>query len=216
MEDGREQPAPSEDKPYVGRGGQKLKHALGEFGLDVRGLVCADFGCNIGGFTDCLLRAGAAKVYAVDTGYGALAWTLRNDPRVVAMERTNALHAGLPPDALKGVDLVVVDLGWTPQRLAVPAALAWLNDAPTARVVTLIKPHYEASDAARQGRGGTPTLEAGVLDDAAAERVANEVYTRMPEWGATGLGLTRSPLRGGESKGNKTGNAEWLALMKRG
>lgn len=193
-----------------------MKHALEEFALDVRGLVCADFGCNIGGFTDCLLRAGAAKVYAVDTGYGALAWTLRQDPRVVAMERTNALHEGLPPDSPRGVDLVVVDLGWTPQRLAVPAALAWLHDSPTARVVTLIKPHYEASDAARQGKGAARALEAGVLDDAEAERVAREVFARMHEWGATGLALTRSPLRGGESKGNKTGNAEWLALVKRG
>lgn len=215
MADARAQPAPGEDKPYVGRGGLKLRHALGEFNLNIRSLVCADFGCNIGGFTDCLLRAGAAKVYAVDTGYGALAWTLRQDQRVVAMERTNALHAGLPPDAVRGVDLVVVDLGWTPQRLAVPAALAWLNDSPAARVITLIKPHYEASDAARQGKGAAPALEAGVLDDAEAERVAREVFARMPEWGATGLALTRSPLRGGESKGNKTGNAEWLAALRR-
>lgn len=215
MADAQSHDAPGGEKPYVGRGGLKLRHALEEFGIDARGTVCADFGCNVGGFTDCLLRAGAAKVYAVDTGYGALAWTLRQDPRVVAMERTNALHAGLPPDALRGVDLVVVDLGWTPQRLAVPAALAWLNDSPTAGVVTLIKPHYEASDAARRGKGAAPALEAGVLDDAESERVAREVFSRMPEWGATGLGLTRSPLRGGESKGNKSGNAEWLALVRR-
>src|SRR6185295_13774631 len=102
----------------------KLAHALAEFHLDVRALACADFGCNVGGFTDCLLRAGATSVIAVDTGYGMLAWTLRNDPRVTVMERTNALHASPPDDP---VDLVAVDMGWTPQRHAIPAAIRWIK-----------------------------------------------------------------------------------------
>ena len=85
----------SEDR-FVSRAGQKLEHALVTFGIDVAGLVCADLGSNVGGFVDCLLQRGAKKVYAIDTGYGVLAWKLRKDPRVVVMERTNAMHAVLP------------------------------------------------------------------------------------------------------------------------
>src|ERR1041384_316105 len=117
---------------FASRGGLKLRHALDEFGLDVRGLACADFGANVGGFTDCLLQAGADRVFAVDTGDGNLAWTLRNDPRVIVMERTNALHAEAPAP----VDLIAIDLGWTPQRHAIPGALRWLK--PDGRIVTLI------------------------------------------------------------------------------
>lgn len=207
---------------YVSRAGLKLRHALEEFRLDPAALICADFGCNVGGFTDCLLRAGAARVFAIDTGYGALAWTLRNDPRIVVMERTNALHAPPPPDVIAagGLDLVVTDLGWTPQRLAIPAALRWLKPSPTARIVTLIKPHYEATDALRHGAqpliaDAAKFLVDGVLDDETAQRVAHAINDDFPSLGARSLGLTRSPLRGGETKGNKRGNAEWLALLAR-
>src|SRR5688572_30156322 len=89
----------SSSSPFVSRAGQKLEHALATFGIDVAGLVCADLGSNAGGFVDCLLQRGAAKVYAIDTGYGALEWKLRKDPRVVVMERTNAMHAELPEPA---------------------------------------------------------------------------------------------------------------------
>src|SRR5687768_17788567 len=106
-----------ETMPFVSRAGQKLEHALSYFAIDVSGLVCADLGCNTGGFTDCLLQRGAAKVYALDTGYGALAWTLRKDPRVVVMERTNAMHATLP----QLVALVCIDVAWTRQRHILPA-----------------------------------------------------------------------------------------------
>jgi 23S rRNA (cytidine1920-2'-O)/16S rRNA (cytidine1409-2'-O)-methyltransferase len=187
----------------VGRGALKLQHALREFSVDPAGLICADFGCNVGGFTGCLLQSGAAKVYAVDTGYGALAWTLRNDPRVVAMERTNALHASQP----EPVDLVVIDLGWTPQRLAGPAALAWLK--PEGRIITLIKPHYEVA------LDEKPLLKAGVLNEADAERIARRVAAQLPALGVRVLGLTRSPIEGGATKGNKRGNTEWLALLAR-
>jgi 23S rRNA (cytidine1920-2'-O)/16S rRNA (cytidine1409-2'-O)-methyltransferase len=102
--------------PFVSRAGLKLDHALTAFAVDVTGLVCADLGCNAGGFTDCLLQRGAAKVYAVDTGYGALDWKLRKDPRVVVMERTNAMHVTLP----EPVGFVCIDVAWTRQRRILP------------------------------------------------------------------------------------------------
>jgi len=115
-----------------------LKHAIDCLELDVRGLVGADFGCNIGGFTDCLLREGAKRVYAIDTGHGALHWRLRNDERVVVMERTNAMHVQLP----ERVDLVTVDVGWTRQRHILPNALRQLSERGV--VLSLFKPQYEA------------------------------------------------------------------------
>lgn len=191
--------------PFVGRGGLKLAHALAEFRVDPRGLLCADFGCNVGGFTDCLLRAGAARVHALDTGYGALDWRLRNDPRVVVHERTNALHAE-PPTG--GVDLIVVDLGWTPQRRAVPAALRWLTPGASGRIITLIKPHYEAS-----ARGQSRRLDRGVLAETDAAAILEDALDHMPGLGANVLGVTRSPIIGGKGKG-RAGNAEWLALLE--
>lgn len=188
---------------FAGRGGLKLEHALRTFSLNVADLVCADFGCNVGGFTDCLLKAGAARVYAVDTGYGALAWTLRNDARVVVMERTNALHAPAP----EPVDLVVIDLAWTPQRHAIPAALRWLR--PTGRIISLVKPHYEL------GPGEKDLLRGGVLDHACAQHVVDRVTGEMPALGVRVAGVTRSPIAGGAGKG-KVGNAEWLVLLAPG
>ena len=135
---------------FVSRAGLKLDHALVTFGIDVTGLICADLGSNAGGFVDCLLQRGAAKIYAIDTGYGALEWKLRKDPRVVVMERTNAMHVELP----EKVHLVTIDVAWTKQRFILPAARRMIgNDGA---VVTLIKPHYEAD----------PTLlRKGVLPD---------------------------------------------------
>src|SRR5437762_12897685 len=103
---------------FVSRAGQKLEHALTSFAIDVKGLTCADLGCSTGGFTDCLLQRGAAKVYAVDTGYGVLDWKLRKDARVVVMERTNAMHVMLP----EPVDLVTIDVAGTRPRLILPDA----------------------------------------------------------------------------------------------
>ena len=103
-------------EPYVSRGGEKLAAALDRFGLDVTGLVCADLGSHVGGFVDCLLRRGAARVHSVDTAYGTLAWKLRRDSRVVVYERTNAMHVSLP----EPVDLVTIDVGWTPQVRILP------------------------------------------------------------------------------------------------
>lgn len=189
------------NNPYVSRGGLKLRHALTEFGVDPAGMVCADLGTSTGGFTDCLLQAGAAKVYSVDTAYGEFAWKLRNDPRVALMERTNALHAPTPAG---GVDLVVVDLGWTPQRLLVPAAVGWLR--PGGRIISLIKPHYEDPHRARASARG-------VLSDQDAEAIVARVVGELPGLGVRVVGLTRSPVLGG-SKGK--GNAEWLVLLEAG
>jgi 23S rRNA (cytidine1920-2'-O)/16S rRNA (cytidine1409-2'-O)-methyltransferase len=193
----------AEGARFASRGGLKLRHALDVFGVDPRGLTCADFGSNVGGFTDCLLQSGAARVFAVDTGYGNLAWTLRNDPRVVVMERTNALHTE-PPTLM---DLVVIDLGWTPQKHAIPAALRWLK--PEGRIVTLIKPHYELAPDEKT------LLREGVLGEADAERIARRTADGLALLGVLLLGIAKSPILGGASKKKSRGNAEWLALLVR-
>src|SRR5689334_11878003 len=123
-------------RSFVSRAGLKLDHALREFNIDVTDLICADLGCNTGGFVDWLLQRRPAGGYAVDRGYGALEWKLRKHPRVVVMERTNAIHAVLP----ETVDLVTIDVAWTRQRIILPAAMRMLGHSA---VVTLIKPHYE-------------------------------------------------------------------------
>ncbi|NBX35957.1 MAG: methyltransferase domain-containing protein [Planctomycetes bacterium] len=181
---------------FVSRAGFKLQHALEAFGVAVTGLDCADFGCNAGGFTDCLLQRGARRVVALDTGYGMLDWRLRNDARVDVRERTNALHAPAPSD---GVDLVVMDLAWTCQRHAVPAALRWLR--PNGRIITLIKPHYESQGTERKA------LVKGALPPAIAATVVERVLGSMPELGARVLADSPSPVIGGG------GNSEHLALL---
>ncbi len=183
------------EKPYVSRGGLKLEAALDHFQLDVTDLTCADLGCSTGGFTDCLLQRGASRVFAVDTAYGQLAWKLRNDPRVTVMERNNALHVA-PPFPEGACQLVVIDLGWTKQQQAIPAALRWLTSTSGGgKVITLIKPHYEA---------GVHRLEEGE-----ARRVAQQVIEQMPDLGVRVLNWVQSPIAGG-----KGGNAEWLALLE--
>ncbi len=123
---------------FVSRAGQKLQHALTKFNINVSGKVCADFGCNAGGFTDCLLQNGAKKIYAIDTGYGALDWNLRQNPKIVVMERTNALRVELP----EKVDFISIDVGWTRQRLVIPVALNFLKKKGD--IISLLKPQYEA------------------------------------------------------------------------
>jgi len=179
--------------PYVSRGGPKLAHALDAFGVDPAGLVCADLGCSVGGFSDCLLQRGAARVYAVDTGYGVLDWKLRSDDRVVVMERTNALHLTLP----EPVDLVTIDASWTRQARIVPVAAGLLR--PGGRIVTLIKPHYEAA---------RDLLEDGVLPDARHPEVLATVVAELTGLGFRVTGPVESPLRGG-----KGGNREHLLLV---
>lgn len=186
---------PPEPPTFVSRAGEKLNAALDAFGLDVRGAVCADFGCNVGGFTDCLLKRGAEKVFALDTGYGQLAWRLRTDPRVVVMERTNALYCPIP----QPVDLVTIDMGWTTQELSVPAALRWLARSG-GRIVSLIKPHYEM--ARRLGRRPHQ-----VLSRPESVQVASDVCASLEGLGAVVLAGARSVLLG------KGGNEEFLLLI---
>lgn len=199
-------PAEDETPRFASRAGLKIAHALDEFGLDVAGLRCVDFGCNVGGFTDCLLQRGAASVTAIDTGRGVLAWKLRQDPRVEVRERTNALHAEPPDD---GVDLVVVDLAWTPQRLAVPAALRWLAPGGARRIATLVKPHYELPEDRKH------LLDRGFLPQELAPGVLEEVLESMPGLGARVLGWTPSPLVGGKTARRRgvPGNLEFVALL---
>ncbi len=208
------------DPAYVSRGALKLAHALATFQLDVHDWHCADFGCSTGGFTDVLLRAGASRVYALDTGYGILAWKLRKDDRVVVMERTNCLHA-MPPTELAargGADLVVIDASWSPQRLVLPAALIWLSKAPHARIVSLLKPHYELHDFAGDGIP-SKLPQGGILESVHALRVAERVRDAMPALGLTTLAFEPSPVLGGGGEGKKkskgTGNAEWLWMGRR-
>jgi 23S rRNA (cytidine1920-2'-O)/16S rRNA (cytidine1409-2'-O)-methyltransferase len=179
--------------PFVSRAGQKLEHALANFGIDVAGFVCADFGCNVGGFTDCLLRRGATKVYAIDTGYGVLDWKLRKDPRVVVMERTNAMHAQLP----EAVDLVAIDVAWTKQRHILPAARRMVKE--DGRVVTLIKPHYEAEQ---------KLLAGGVLPQDRVEEVVRSVVAEIEGMGFELAGTVKSPIQGAK------GNVEVLAALR--
>ena len=132
-------------RSFVSRAGMKLEAAIETLGVEVAGKVCADLGCNVGGFTDCLLQHGAVKVYAVDTAYGVLAWTLRKHPAVVVRERVNALHVVLP----EPVDVVVIDTGWTRQEKILVHARKLLKSG--GEMVSLIKPHYESQEAQKQG-----------------------------------------------------------------
>ncbi len=180
--------------PYVSRAGEKLAYALREFTISVRGFVCADFGSSTGGFVDCLLEHGAEKIYAVETGYGVLDWKLRNDKRVVVLERKNAMHIELPEQ----VDLITIDTSWTKIEKILPNALK--NLKPDGRIVALIKPHYEAEpNMLRKGR---------VADDFMAD-ILEKVRNRVQKAGAEVIGEIESPLRGEKGK-----NKEYLFCVK--
>jgi 23S rRNA (cytidine1920-2'-O)/16S rRNA (cytidine1409-2'-O)-methyltransferase len=183
---------PLDEDKYVTRSGLKLEHALQTFGVSAEGKTCADLGSHQGGFVDCLLARGAAKVYSVDTAYGTLAWKLRKDPRVVVLERTNAMYAELP----EPVDLVTIDVGWTRQRHVLPAARKLLK--PEGRIVSLVKPQYEALEDERV---------AGVVPEENLESVLGRVRVDVAEEDLAILGETRSPIKGGG------GNIEFLWLL---
>ena len=170
------------------RAGLKLQHALDTFPVQVKDAICADFGCNIGGFTDVLLRAGARQVISIDTGYGTLAWRLRNDARVVVRERTNALYADVTEG---GVDMVVMDLAWTQQKLSVPVALKWLRGG--GKIISLVKPHYEVEGAEKEW------LKNGFLAHEHVPAVVARVREAMRALGAQVLADTASPITGGKS-----------------
>ena len=186
--------------PYVSRGGLKLEKALKVFPIDVNGKVCIDCGASTGGFTDVLLKNGAAKVYSVDVGYGQLAWSLRNDERVVNMERTNIRYISSEqiPEPL---DICVMDLSFISVKLVLPAVCALLkNDA---QLVCLIKPQFEA--------GREEVGKKGVVRDKAVHlSVIESVLSFAPTVGMTVMGLDFSPIKGPE------GNREYLCYMKKG
>ncbi len=183
---------------FVSRGGEKLEAALTRFGVDVRGLVAADIGASTGGFTDCLLQRGAARVYAIDVGYGQLAWKLRQDPRVVVMERVNARYLESLPEA---VDLLVSDVSFISLRLIYATAVRWLK--AEGQVVSLIKPQFEAGPE-KVGKGGV------VRDPQTHRAVLEQVTQDMAALGLGLCGLMVSPLRG------PAGNIEFLGWWRRG
>lgn len=179
---------------YVTRAGLKLEAALREFQLDVARFTCVDFGSHAGGFVDCLLQHGAARVYAVDPGYGVLDLRLRSDARVVVCERTNALRFACP----ELCDLVTIDAGWTRQRIILPAAARALR--PGGRVISLVKPQYEAPPR---------TLRRGVLPPEQVEPVLRSVETDAVEGGWRVARRVVSPIAG------RAGNVEWLWFLQR-
>jgi 23S rRNA (cytidine1920-2'-O)/16S rRNA (cytidine1409-2'-O)-methyltransferase len=187
-------------EPYVSRGGVKLAHALSVFGVDVHGKVAVDLGASTGGFTDCLLRAGAARVYAVDVGHGQLAWRLRTDPRVVCMEGVNARY--LTPEQIGGpCDLVTADLAFISLRLVWRSIEGLLSNRGS--VIALVKPQFEAGR--RQVRRG------GVVRDPAVHReVLAAVVDAARSAGLSPSGVTPSPLAG------PAGNIEYFVHLGRG
>ncbi|MFW8601569.1 TlyA family RNA methyltransferase [Desulfobacterota bacterium M19] len=177
--------------PYVSRGGLKLAQGLSFFNLNPGGLVCADIGASTGGFTDCLLQNGALRVYAVDVGYGQLAWKLRQDERVVVMERTNARKL-CPADLPEPVDLAVIDAAFISLRLLIPPLLPLFKDA--AAILALIKPQFEVGKG-QVGKGGV------VRDEALRQQVIADTIAFAARLGLTSNGVCASPILG--PKGNK-------------
>ncbi|MBI3178811.1 MAG: TlyA family RNA methyltransferase, partial [Deltaproteobacteria bacterium] len=183
-----------EPLPYVSRGGIKLQAALDAFHIEVTGRTGLDVGASTGGFTDCLLKRGARRVYAVDVGYGQLAWSLRQDPRVVVIERANIRT--LPREAIpEACDVVAIDVSFISLRLVLPRMLTFV--APGAILVALVKPQFEVGREA-VGKGG-------VVRDAKARRAAVErIVGFCAELGLGDVACTESPLRGAK------GNVEYL------
>ena len=183
--------------PYVSRGGLKLEKALRYFGVEPEGFVCSDSGASTGGFTDCLLQKGASKVFAIDVGYGQLAWKVRNDPRVVCMERTNIRYV-TPQDLGEPLDLSVVDVSFISLGLVLPAIRALLK--PTGQVLCLIKPQFEAGKE-KVGKKGV------VRDPKVHLEVLNHFVELAKDLGFSIRGLTFSPVKGPE------GNIEFLGHL---
>ena len=184
--------------PYVSRGGQKLEKALRDFGVDPTGFVCSDSGCSTGGFTDCLLQQGASKVFAIDVGYGELNWKIRNDPRVVVMERTNIRYV-TPEDIGEPLDLSVIDVSFISLRIVLPAIKNLLKEKQ-GQVLCLIKPQFEAG---RENVGKN-----GVIRESAVHKeVLDNIVALAKELGFNILGLTFSPVKG------PAGNIEFLGHL---
>ncbi len=188
------------DHPWVSRGGLKLDHGLTHFGVDLAGKVVLDVGASTGGFTDVALHHGAARVYAVDVGHGQLAWSLRQDPRVVVLEKTNARHL-TSAEVPEPVDAVVCDASFIGLRTVLPAPMALA--APGAVLIALIKPQFEVGKG-QVGKGGV------VRDPALHDEVCAQIRAWLDaEPGWTVLGITESPITGPE------GNKEFLIAARR-
>ena len=187
-----------EDIAYVSRGGLKLEAALHAFGVDVGGMVCLDVGASTGGFTDCLLQHGAARVYAVDVGYGQLAWQLRQDSRVVVIERTNIRHMSFET-VDRQVDMITIDVSFISLRIVVPVVLKYMGDNST--IIALIKPQFEVGKG-NVGKGGV------VRDSRLHAEVLTELNTFFSGIGLINANTIESPILG--PKGNK----EFLIMLK--
>ncbi len=184
--------------PFVSRGGEKLEAALASSSIQPQGLVCLDVGCSTGGFTDCLLKRGATKVYAVDVGYGQFDWQLRQDPRVVLIERTNIRY--LPLSAVpEPVDLVVIDVSFISLTKVLPPVLPFLRSP--AVIIALIKPQFEVGKG-QVGRGGI------VRDDAQRAEAVHRILRFAMEIGLRTMTTVESPIKG------KKGNQEILAIFE--
>lgn len=184
---------------FVSRGGEKLEPALAAFGLaELDGRVCADVGASTGGFTDCLLQHGASKVYALDVGYGILHWNLRNDPRVVVMERTNARHVESLPEA---PGLVTIDASFISLRILLPVVKDWFESSD-GMVIALIKPQFEA------GREEVSKGEGVIHDPRVHRQVLEDVLAFSQALGFSIQGLVKSSLKGPK------GNIEFLVHLK--
>jgi 23S rRNA (cytidine1920-2'-O)/16S rRNA (cytidine1409-2'-O)-methyltransferase len=184
---------------FVSRGGDKLAAALQAFPINPQGKICADVGASTGGFTDCLLQHGASRVFAIDVGYGILDASLRSDPRVTVMERTNARHLEQLP---KPVSLVTVDASFISSKLLLPTIQRWLTNP--AEIVLLIKPQFEA------GKKEVDKGQGVIRDPTVHARVLHEVLASAQQIGLTPAGLIRSPLLG------PAGNVEFLAWLTTG
>lgn len=183
--------------PYVSRGGLKLEKALRDFGVDPTGLTCLDSGASTGGFTDCLLQNGAKQVFAIDVGYGQLAWSIRTDPRVVCMERTNIRYV-TPEQLGTPVQLAVIDVSFISLRIVLPAVKALLS--ADGQIICLIKPQFEAGKE-NVGKKGV------VRDPAVHQAVLNSFLQLADELQMTVCNLTFSPVKGPE------GNIEFLGHL---
>ena len=179
------------DQPYVSRGGIKLEAALGEFSIDVTGLTLLDVGASTGGFTDCLLQHNAKKVYALDVGYGQLAWSLRKDPRVVAIERTNIRHLS-PSRIEEHLDGAVIDTSFISLRIVVPATVKHLTTGSF--ILALIKPQFEAGKGMVQ-KGGL------IRDEALQKKIVDDLAAFFSDEGLSVCGTFESPIKG--AKGNR-------------
>jgi len=185
--------------PYVSRGGFKLAAALDTFAVPVAGCIAIDVGASTGGFTDCLLQHGAARVYAIDVGYGQLAWKLQTDSRVVVMDRTNVRHLDALPDGTLA-DLAVIDVSFISLALVLPAVLRLLK--PNAQIIALVKPQFEAG-VDDVGKGGV------VRNTDVHRRVLREICAAAQNLGLHPAGLIASPVLG------PAGNVEFLLWLKR-